>query len=425
MEGCRAEEIEFMGWRAVRLENGLVSVVVVPDLGGRVMSYTLGSYEYIWTNRDLAGRLFSPEENQGDGSVGAWKNYGGSKTWPSPQGWDTDEQWHGPPDPVLDTGHYFVDAMEADAQAARVQMTSPAGSSTGVQIVREISLRSGSSRVRLDLAFRNLSDRPRRWSIWDVTQLRAELVDEAGNLTHEPGCVVSAPVGQPSQHPRGFWVMFGQDDNPQWTVDAEAGLFLGHYQWEIGKVGLDSRAGWAGFANRSTGYSFAATFPVYPGAEYPDAGSAVEFWTVGRGQVANLDYEKDPCYLMECEVLSPMHTIPPGEIVSFHIEWAAARCPGPVVDVTEAGLAGRRLAARREGAYVRLNGIFGVFRPGRLVLEWCNKDGVVAGREELGEVHPLEVVTIDRLYLPAEDAAAARLIVAAGDAHWPLAGTTL
>ena len=53
--------------------------------------------------RPLAGKLFSPEENQGDGSLGAWKNYGGAKTWPAPQGWDNDQQWHGPPDPVLDT----------------------------------------------------------------------------------------------------------------------------------------------------------------------------------------------------------------------------------------------------------------------------------------------------------------------------------
>ena len=35
-----------------------------------------------------------------------WKNYGGAKTWPAPQGWDGAGQWPGPPDPVLDSGRY-------------------------------------------------------------------------------------------------------------------------------------------------------------------------------------------------------------------------------------------------------------------------------------------------------------------------------
>ena len=68
------------------------------------MAYDLGNYPFLWFDRNLAGKLFSAEENMGDGSIAAWKNYGGGKTWPAPQGWDRPDQWHGPPDPVLDTG---------------------------------------------------------------------------------------------------------------------------------------------------------------------------------------------------------------------------------------------------------------------------------------------------------------------------------
>ena len=91
---------------------GWCTLVAVPDIGGRVMAYDLGDYAYLYVDPDLAGRLFTPEENQGDGSLAAWKNYGGDKTWPSPQGWDTEQQWHGPPDPVLDSGRYRVRGRE-------------------------------------------------------------------------------------------------------------------------------------------------------------------------------------------------------------------------------------------------------------------------------------------------------------------------
>jgi hypothetical protein len=138
------KQIDFHGWNAYEINNGLIRLVAVPDIGGRVMAYDLGSYPYLYVDRQLAGKLFTPEENQGDGSIGAWKNYGGDKTWPSPQGWDNDEQWAGPPDCILDTGRYHLDAFHADDDSGTIKMTSPAGSPTGVQITRQFTIRAGS-----------------------------------------------------------------------------------------------------------------------------------------------------------------------------------------------------------------------------------------------------------------------------------------
>ena len=109
---------DFRGWNAALLDNGLVRLAVVPDIGGRVMACDLGDVPFLFVDPSLAGKLFSAEDNQGDGSLGAWKNYGGDKTWPAPQGWDTEDQWHGPPDPVLDTGRYALDRLDADATSA-------------------------------------------------------------------------------------------------------------------------------------------------------------------------------------------------------------------------------------------------------------------------------------------------------------------
>src|SRR5512137_3010350 len=151
MTHCQAEQRDFRGWSAAYLKNDLITLAAVPDIGGRIMAYDLGPYPYLYVDRDLAGQLFSAEENQGDGSLAAWKNYGGEKTWPAPQGWETDAQWHGPPDPILDTGRYTLDHLQADDHHATVAMTSPSDPRTGVQITRRFTLFPGSSRVRVDL----------------------------------------------------------------------------------------------------------------------------------------------------------------------------------------------------------------------------------------------------------------------------------
>jgi hypothetical protein len=415
MAHCRVEEGDFRGWRAAFLKNDLVTLAAVPDIGGRIMAYSLGPYPYLYVDRDLAGKLFSPEENQGDGSLAAWKNYGGDKTWPAPQGWENDDQWHGPPDPVLDTGRYRLDVLSSSGASATVRMISPDTSSTGVQITRQATLHAESTRVTLDLSFRNVAQRPVRWSIWDVVQLQAERVEADGRPAHEPGCVVTAPLNPNSRFPRHFQVMFGDPANPQWQAEPGRGLFFGNYQWEIGKVGLDSRAGWAAFANTATGYAFAARFVAYPDQEYPDDGAAVEFWTVGRGKVANLDYEKSTIYLMECEMLSPFYRIEPGQVASFRIEWGACRCPGPVLDVTEAGCAGRKLQVERQGDYAHLAGAFGVFDLGQLELVWNDRDGRAIEHIHLGPVTPLAAVLIDRVCRVPPAATEAQLAVKEGD----------
>ncbi len=165
------------------MRNGWITLIVAPDIGGRIMALDLGDYPYFFVDPGLAGKLFTAEENQGDGSLAAWKNYGGDKTWPSPQGWDADDQWHGPPDPLLDTGRYHVVDMESSALAATVQMISPPDPRTGMQITRKVTLHQGGGRVTLNLSFTNISKRLRRWSIWNVTQLRAEKTLTDGKLS--------------------------------------------------------------------------------------------------------------------------------------------------------------------------------------------------------------------------------------------------
>jgi hypothetical protein len=414
-------KIDFRGWNAFEISNGLIRLVAVPDIGGRIMAYDLGSYPYLYVERELEGKLFSPAENQGDGSLAAWKNYGGDKTWPSPQGWDNDEQWAGPPDGILDTGRYQLDACDADGGSATIKMTSPVGSPTGVQITRQATIHPGSTRVTLTLTFRNISRRKIRWSIWDVVQLAAEQITVDGKLTPQTECVVSAPTNPNSKFENGYYVMFGDPQNPQWTSDLAQGLFIGNYQWEIGKVGLDSRAGWAAFANKSTQHAFVARYTTEQGEEYPDNGAGVEFWTVGRGKVANLDYEQSQIYLMEVEILSPYRHIEPGQTTSFQIEWGACRCPGPILEVTEGGCVGQKLSAKRKGDFVYIRGDFGIFDEGQIRLVWIDSTGLMIDSVDIGGFSPLGAVQLDEKYAAHEGLSRVRLLVVTDNAQLFLA----
>ena len=328
---------------------------------------------------------------------------------PRLRGWDNDDQWHGPPDPLLDTGQYRLQKLESNDRVATLQMVSPPDPRTGVQITRQVNLSQGGSRVTLDLSFRNITDRQIRWSIWDVVQLHAGRALPGGGLAPETGCTVTAPLNPRSRFSRGFNVMFGDENNPQWKVDAEKQLFVGQYQWEIGKVGLDSPAGWIAFSNRAGGYAFAARFTYFPNAEYPDQGATVECWTVGRGKVANLNYEASQIYLMEAEVLSPLYTFQPSETHSCRIEWGACRCAGQVVEVNEAGCVHQPLAVEAVQDGLKLTGSFGVFDAGRLQLVWKDRHGTPLGTISMGEVNPLEMVELGNVFHPPSQAASLEL----------------
>jgi hypothetical protein len=214
--------------------------------------------------------------------------------------------------------------------------------------------------------------------------------------------------------------MFGAEDNPQWQV--QNSLLRATYEWQIGKIGLDSTAGWIAFYQGSRGKALVERFAYVPGGEYPDGGATVECWTVGAGRVANLNYTDSEIYLMETEVLSPLYTIVPGQSATFALEWASCACDGPVVDVQAGGCASRSLSVHDADGAISLAGEFGVFDAGELRIAWRQPDGGLEWGESLGQVGPLQPVILDdccaapgpqagiELYVIAEGDGSARLL---------------
>ena len=378
----RVEAFDFHGWDGVRLSNGLVEAVCVPEIGGRLLQFSLGPHDYLFANPDLLGARFTFEEHAGDGELVNWKNYGGAKTWPAPQGWDGDGQWPGPPDPVLDTGRYDFTAGDAS-----VLMTSPPDERTGLRIRRQLTLKPGSARLQLRLFFENILNRAIRWSIWDVAQMACVTAD--GQLNDD--CWLYIPTDPAREQP--YEIMFGAD-NSQYQLDAESGLLAVQYQGIVGKIGAHSRAGWIAFADKRAGYALCMQFPYEPEEEYPDNGATVECWTESPGAPSPIPI-RSPGYILEAEILSPLLTLRPLEIKMQQLIWSAAVCPAPIIDVTDVGCAHQALSVEARAGRARIRGVFGCFVEGGAEIEFLDEAGEALSQLDLGPVSPLRALHVD------------------------------
>ncbi len=389
------EATNYRGWKAYLLKNDLVQLHVVPEIGGRVIQYRLGQKDFFWVDGKLAGRT---SVETGLDPDGGWLNYGGDKLWPAPQGWDNDEQWPGPPDAVLDGQPYRA---EIDPDAKGIRITSGDDPRSGIRFSRRIRLHSGSTHVSLEATMTNVCDKPRRWGIWSHTQFDAGLPDSDDyNRLMRAWC----PINPQSRFDRGYLTIFGDQGNPSFEVDGERGLMKVSYRYLVGKIGLDSHAGWVATMDGRRGDVFVQRFRFEPERAYPD-GSSVEFWHNGRGRIHTYgawtdmpaDRNTNP-YIFESEILSPFARLQPGESYTWTYDWYACRIGGdfPVVDCSEVAVVSTPLVCRHEGGRVRLSGRFGVFCPGRLVLESCDKTNMLLATYVLKPgITPLEPVVVD------------------------------
>jgi hypothetical protein len=54
---ARLETTNYKGWNAYRLTNGLVTLTVVPDIGGRAIQLQIGEKELFFVNPVFAGKV--------------------------------------------------------------------------------------------------------------------------------------------------------------------------------------------------------------------------------------------------------------------------------------------------------------------------------------------------------------------------------
>ncbi|WP_410630315.1 DUF4380 domain-containing protein [Amycolatopsis sp. cmx-4-83] len=268
------------------LERGDLRLGLVPELGGRLLSVRHRGAELLWRNPALLDDDLRGEYAPNAGRMGDWVNYGGDKTWPAPQGWAGPDQWPGPPDPVLDSGPY---ALVLDGDTAT--MTSAPDPRTGLRFTRAITILDDG--YRLDLRAENVSGRPVRWALWNVTQLPGGGAVTAGLRTPE---VVALVAGT------GL---------PEYTVDGDR--LVVPPQDVVGKLGVPGSAGWVTYG------ALTLSFAVDPAGEYPDRGSPLEIWLEHPlpSPLAELGDLDPPARIVELEVLGPLTTLDPGASMSL------------------------------------------------------------------------------------------------------------
>jgi hypothetical protein len=389
----------FRGWQAYVLENEWVRLHVVPEVGGRVMQFSLDGKEFFWVNPRLAGA--KPPES-GLGPDGEWLNYGGDKLWPAPQGWDNDQQWPGPPDAVLDGLPYRA---EPGIAPPGIRLTSGHDPRCGIRFSRTIRLDPHSTRVSIEATMTNIDTVPRRWGVWSHTQLDAGLPGRDGYNRHMRAW---CPINPQSHFERGYDVIFGERDNPSFRGDETRGLMNVSYHYRVGKIGLDSHAGWVATVDGQAGDVFVQRFTFEPKKEYPD-GSSVEFWHNGQGRIHAyntwIDMPDDPAenpYVFESEILSPFARLEPGDCYRWGYDWYACRIGGdfPILDCSRIGVTCEEFRLVKEQRSIRASGRFGVFHQGQVTLVLHNRTGSPIAASKAVPVSPVLPLVVSEWRLP-------------------------
>ncbi len=319
---CQVEKVNYRGWDALKLSNKLVEAYVVPEIGGRIIQFVFDGHEYLFVNDKLAGKVLPYKEKE-------WNNYGGDKLWPAPQGWDGPHQWPGPGDPVLDSGRFSCEIVRSAGKEASVRVTSPPDRErTGIQFSRLVSLKAGQPNLLFENTMTNVTDHKVSWGIWSVTQIDAS--NPAGEGYNDQ-LDFYCSLNPRSLFSKKYCVLYGLVNNFAWKPDYERNLFRGHYNYLVGKVGIDSPGGWLASVDGKSGYALVQRYTYYPRRKYPDD-SSVEFWINGAGSFIAAkqlsEGEPDPettPYLFEMEILSPLVSLRPGESYTFKTEWKALK----------------------------------------------------------------------------------------------------
>jgi hypothetical protein len=157
----------FKGWDAVWIERGPLTLILVPQVGGRIMSVCLHGRELAFVNPAYLGRV---DDIAAITDLHAYKRrvgfrlWGGEKTWLAPQDRWTDDV----PFVDLDSGAY---ELSLDRSTGAATMTSPVCRETGVEIERRVELGDRDGTWRITHTLRNRSDRVVNWAPWSVDMM--------------------------------------------------------------------------------------------------------------------------------------------------------------------------------------------------------------------------------------------------------------
>ena len=225
-----------------------------------------------WDKPQFNGRMPDPKSDQ-------WGNFGGDKTWPSPQGeWPSIIKRGWPPPPAFDSM-----SVEAKTEGDAIILTSPVDPFYGIRTVRRITLDAEKPVMHISTAYEKVSGEERRVSIWTITQLRDPVL-------------VAAPIKPNTAFATGYTKQ--SDALPQGLQRTNNLMVMTRSPKDSSKIGMDSESLlWIG-ANTMVRIDS----PRQAAGTYPDEGSSNEVYT-----------NPNPDAYVELELLGPLQTMKVGD----------------------------------------------------------------------------------------------------------------
>ncbi len=297
----------FLGWTnafSLRDDHGKVSAVVVPEIGGRVVSYGRGGRNVLLDNPDSQGKTlaFFP--------AGFW--VGGYQCDIGPGLLGLPERralWLGP----------------HEARTPRdqtVETASPLDTVTGLQLLKSFTLDSDSGALGLVQRMVNASSNPTKYTLHDRT-----LCPASGFVLFQLPQVSRYRAGWSLLRATERGPIFDGDQPGSPSVRVMGDLLVAHATGTPGKLGSDTDAGWVAYVRGRL--LFVKYFPVWRGAAYAGAGHTVEFsW---NDQMAAL------------EVFSPLTALAPGQAFDFPELWQLIELKEEVTTFEDARAAAKKV----------------------------------------------------------------------------------
>lgn len=225
----------YQGWDAWWIKRDPLTLVLLPQIGGRIVGMGWRHHNLAFTLPALQGRLLSITETR---DVRAYKRslgfiyWGGDKTWLAPQGRWSDQL----PFLDLDSGVYGWQVEQAAPTEVVVRMTSPICRETGMQITRTVAISAHQPGWWVTHSLKNCSDQTAEWALWDVS------------MVYRPGQVY-LPKRMDSSHPHGVKTFpeEGESVTARGSVVTELGglAVINCSEPRKFKFGVDAEPGWA------------------------------------------------------------------------------------------------------------------------------------------------------------------------------------
>lgn len=287
------EATRFGRWQqAYRLRLGVAEMIVVTEIGPRILSLTVG---------DSPNLLFVDEGLEIARGAGndPWRIYGGHRIWMAPETEDA----------------YAPDNVPCQVTVGTDGLTALAPVSPRTLLQKRLTVRARDGRFVVEQGVRNLAETVYCGAVWALT-----CVVPKGVVAFPWGAGGGWDVKKIMYWNR--WMDHRSDvASVQWQPGPD--LFRVLPTGEEGKVGTNAPEGWVALCRDDA--TFIKSRVWAPGVDYPDDGCSLEVYTSPK--------------FIELETLGPITTLYPGQEITHEETWTAT---SQVVD-SEDGAALRAL----------------------------------------------------------------------------------